>query len=800
MQDIHHASSVWPGLMLLVAACVVLFPHACLEGYAVFPGDLQTLYHPWRTEFAGHTGPSTNWILFDEVLEFFPWREHLSRNLLSGHIPLWDPTAFCGYPFQGLFQTALLYPPDRILDSLPFHRYTLVRTLFHLLAAGLGMGLYLKRHRLNGPAVTYGICAFGLCGFILVWLGHPHAKTAVWLPWLFIGADAAIQLRPRAVPLLTIPLSLSLASGHIETALHTISAAIVYAFVLACRRSGRKTIIRQAAIIITALTVSILLTSAMSIPFAEYLSRSVAYSTRSSGVVTQGWLDPILSFTLLMPSLTGSSADGTYWYPGFNSAEIGGAFIGVISIVLAGSTLLAFLRPQHVPDPGRRRWVLAHCIIGIVTFLTVFGIPPVYTWVSLLPGYRMSYNFRLVLPMAFSIATLSALGVHRLTSEFTHTTRREPLISAIAVSLLCLAGVITFISRFAPLPPSTAWRLAVGAIGSAITGGIILPAIPFNRFRLAGYAFTALVITELIVFSKGFNPESPPAILNQLPDSASFLSAESRNELFRTLPIGKTYPPHSGLRFGMHDIRGNDALTPLITEDVLALIDPGIRHPLILPALRLLWFNTWQSPLIDALNVRYIVIPPADSQEPPPDLIPVRTIGGVHIFENPGWMERAFFVSSWEYCADDQTTLHRMGTPGVDWKRTALLPASTRRYPIADAAASGTVTAMEYSDHRIQIDTMTTTTLLLVLSDTWYPGWQATVDSIETDCIRVNHMMRGVFVPPGSHRIEFIFRPVSWRLGLFLTLLGCMLIPLLAFRKTEPVRESAASSHTGELP
>ncbi|MBP8060202.1 MAG: YfhO family protein, partial [Chloroflexi bacterium] len=65
----------------------------------------------------------------------------------------------------------------------------------------------------------------------------------------------------------------------------------------------------------------------------------------------------------------------------------------------------------------------------------------------------------------------------------------------------------------------------------------------------------------------------------------------------------------------------------------------------------------------------------------------------------------------------------------------------------------------------------------VVLGDTYYPGWQATIDGEKTPVYRANSIVRAVYVPAGQHTITFTFRPPDFIIGAFisgLTLFGSL--------------------------
>jgi uncharacterized membrane protein YfhO len=51
----------------------------------------------------------------------------------------------------------------------------------------------------------------------------------------------------------------------------------------------------------------------------------------------------------------------------------------------------------------------------------------------------------------------------------------------------------------------------------------------------------------------------------------------------------------------------------------------------------------------------------------------------------------------------------------------------------------------------------------LILADTHYPGWRATLDGAETRIIRVNGAFMGVWLPAGEHELLLEFSPTLWK-------------------------------------
>lgn len=83
------------------------------------------------------------------------------------------------------------------------------------------------------------------------------------------------------------------------------------------------------------------------------------------------------------------------------------------------------------------------------------------------------------------------------------------------------------------------------------------------------------------------------------------------------------------------------------------------------------------------------------------------------------------------------------------------------------------------------------------MSDTYYPGWHATIDGRPAHIYRANFLFRAVCVPAGEHVVEFAFTPPGFRIGLAISILSMagaalVLVPrgaLLAARRHTARRE-----------
>ena len=144
--------------------------------------------------------------------------------------------------------------------------------------------------------------------------------------------------------------------------------------------------------------------------------------------------------------------------------------------------------------------------------------------------------------------------------------------------------------------------------------------------------------------------------------------------------------------------------------------------------------------------------------------------GDVKIYENLGVLERAFLVHEAVAAAADEEALALMRDPAFDPATTVVLADGDNlsRSPSWPPIARIT----HYAPERVEIELEASAPGYLLLTDAWYPGWQATVDGEPALIHRADLLFRAVAVEAGEHHVVFTFRPASLWVGAGVSLAG----------------------------
>jgi hypothetical protein len=141
-------------------------------------------------------------------------------------------------------------------------------------------------------------------------------------------------------------------------------------------------------------------------------------------------------------------------------------------------------------------------------------------------------------------------------------------------------------------------------------------------------------------------------------------------------------------------------------------------------------------------------------------------------------LPRAFIVPNAKFLNDDAMVLEELV---VSDPQSEVIISGTGKDILGQTLdISGWTAITKYASDCIELRTQSTKDGFLVLSDTYYPGWQAWVDGVASPIMRANYDFRALFLPQGEHTVVFRFRSQYLKLGLLSSLGGVFFVVLVS--------------------
>ena len=748
---------------LLAVALLITLPFAVvvptLVGHGVLSpaANLFTLY-PWQA--LGSAGPP-NPALSDVTQWFHPALLWGAGEIRAGRLPLWMPHAYAGAPFFANPQTALLFPLTWLAWLLPAAAALTLITAGKLIGAGLAMYWFLRSGlRLCVAAALVGSLGFELSTTLVGWVGWAFGSALMGLPLLFMTLERVRAPGTRRwIAALAAAVALTILAGYPQGAFHALLAATAWALTRA-RGADRAFLLRCGA----GALLGAALAAVQVLPFLEYARLSAVYAYRSQWMAALG-VPPGAAITLVMPYAFGSAGDA--WGPWqFNIVS---TYVGLVPILLAPLGALSAWR-----RPGGRFFTIYTLLVAAIHY----GLPGAAQLASL-PGLSLGANLRLMPHLELGLCVLGALGVEAIARGEAPVRGWPVRLTFVAVALGALGWVA--VQHGGPGPRGLAWPLALQFALALL--GLLLGALLALRWLATGAAAwgTALVALQALSVAPpalAYLPHAPAGALYPVTPALAWLRAHAGAD--RVL-----LPGHVGLLYGLSEAHGYDGMTPRRIAELVGSVGTGtavvhgyLQNPLegvgseaLSPAAVL------SSPVVDLLGVRYVVLPPGAAP-----LWPEMTLaydgGDARVFDNARALPRAFLALQ-ARCVSDAVAVRLIRGRVLDLRQEVLLADCGSPPPAGPFAARRSAEIVAYGPGRVRIVTDADVPAVLVLTDTWYPGWRAEVDGAPAALWRADHAFRAVAVAPGRHEVVMRFRPLSVAVGAALSGLALLALPAL---------------------
>ncbi len=707
----------------------------------------------------------------DMLVIHWPKAHLLAQSWQAGHgLPWWTPLILSGMPLAANQLAMLFYPPAWLFTILPIEPVFNGLFIFHLLAGGSGIYFLLREYfRLAPAAALAGALTFALNG---KWLahaagGHVSMVGAVgWLAWSVFGMHMLLRSLDSKAPGRWLGwLLLTAVTVALQIVTHTLpviysayllgAMALWHTLVAERTHRWRTRLPGGLAALAAAMLLAALLGAAQLLPLLEL----AGYSNRalSLELAAEFSFSPAqLLVGLLLPAIQGGHEYIIY--------------LGLLPLLLL---------PFGLSRANRWSWFYA----GVFLFALLFALGPATPLHGLFYHFAPGFGWirtpaRIFFVGAIAAAVLVGLAVQRLTTErWPAAARRWVERLAVALGALALLLGLGLAFGFGQLNRATL------ALALVVPLGLALIVLRVKRL-LSSRAFAAAIIALLLLDLGSFDASllrfvAPAEAFAPGRDAAEWLAGQEG--LFRVYSPSYSLPMQTA---AAHNLQLADGVEPVHLAVVDAFMaraggygDPGFSVTIphfgagpIDTALKDIEPNL---KLLGLLNVRYLA---AAFPMEWPGLSPETVAGDTHIYRNAAALPRAWVA-------------HQTRPAETDWLSQLESLPNLADVVLVDAAlpqpqssrAATAVTARGFAPNVIELETSIEAPGWLVLSEIWYPGWQATVNGQPQPVAVVDGLLRGVYLPqPGSYAITVDYRPASVGWGQRLSLAGVVLVLALA--------------------
>ncbi|HVO75112.1 MAG TPA: YfhO family protein [Ignavibacteriaceae bacterium] len=792
-------------LILLAGILVIFFPgiiffNHTFSNSALVPGTLPSGVYGYTYD-KGEYAIRPSFSSADSSWQYEPWLFYAAEQIQELHLPLWNPYIGVGMPFAANMMSGIYYPLNFLVfigNHSSFLFLIDLTILLKLYIAGFFTYCFMRELAINKPASLFSSISFMFCGYFLVYITMAHLNVEILIPAVFFCFERIIKKPDFYNSIIaSFFVFLSIIGGMPESTALLFFFVGLYILVRIFQDSKNnhkiEDIISKIFWLGLAFVVGILLSAFLLIPFIEFVSSAAVPSHPIDGFI--GLYHKSFNFdtiSIIIPHFFGYF--GNIWY---HSDLYGNpiTFIGIITVFFA----LCAIRLKDIKSTIS----IFFSIFAIFYILKNYGVFFV-NWIGYLPLFNLIVFPKYLTPeFSFCMAVLGGIGLQNI---FNLSKKR---VTITFVTIITIIGLFMLFNL--PAAATTGWIITISGIKfSALYWIIMMVAASlfwltiigvwynygikkdhFNQYLLFSLMVIILVIELFLCTSISYVDRYPPYTA---PPYINYLKSDAGE--FRVLGTDYVLYPNIASVYGISDIRDYDAMfvnryyqfyNKLLenADKKLTLSEYKTPPQSVYPSI--IQINPNNLKFLSLLNVKYIL---ANS-----DLIKQKNLSDsnivliynkeVKIYENKKVIPRVFFVNQAIVLSTEDSIIKELNNSSFDPRKTLIIekniPELTQIKEINNNTVNNSyfTNICLYEPNLVNITIITDNPGFLVLTDTFYPGWNVYVDGKIREILPSDYLFRGVFIEKGTHQVEFKYEPLSFRLGLVISVLTGIVIILI---------------------
>lgn len=695
---------------------------------------------PWQDARPAGLEPRLDADSLRTARQHYPDYAYLNAQGRAGAIARWNPLPGCGQPFFATWQSRCLSP-----FSVPFYLFSLhkaiaLSVLLKLLCAAWAAYYAGRRFGFARPLALAAALVFQLSGPLILWPLAPVSDVLPWFPLLIVASERLGTGLSRGWPQMAVVAGVMALGGSPEVlaAALLFSGGYVVVRMLLARMPGHAAAAALALIISAMLGLA--LAAVQVLPYLEFLTQA---APRAGTPTPVGAADIVSAFWLRFWSLEPQQA--ALLPHARRLFQVGLLNVWLVTLWLA---VRAFS-----PSAQRRRMdsllITAVCLTA-AAILRPYWAPAAPLLRTLMPEHLLVFNGA----VAAFVAAAAASEWLVLNAQECKAALRRLLIYVPLTGLLGLAAL--FVHRQTVVAHTWAFAGQAGASAAVVLALLALLAVTLLRPSpvLMGYGLSALTLLGFVASDLDL-PYTPRGAVFPETDFVKVLKESGQriggSGVLATWPVEGNLIPQVYAAGGPPLARQAQFLARCAES-------PGLLLRTGMGAL-LLTRND--------IRGQFAVIRP---------LLSIRHVfpTGAILFDHLGAKPRAriaYEIRAVEHF--DADTLDAALPPMVE----QVTPPESGPEPDARAEI------IHDTPNRVEIEAEAARPAILILSDTWYPGWRAIIDGHDAPVLIVDGMFRGVHLTEGSHKVVFSFESWTIRIGAYISL-AALCVVIAGFWKT----------------
>lgn len=788
-------------IAIILIFSMLFFHRPLFFNEPILEKNFMNLWSPWRYySNSNETAAQSH----DTERILYPAKALFEKEIRQGRLMLWDPYVLSGRPLLAdpAGAASFLTPFNVFYFFLPFTLAFNLQFLIPILLLAVSSYFLLKDFGLRRTAALIGSISIGFGTSTIINIGHPLLPVMSWLPMIILMIKKFFETgRFSYFFLACIFNGMQFLGGHLQWSFYSVVATAASAFYFFfSSEAGRS--IKKLALSLISLIAGMLIGAAQLLPSYELLSNS----SRSLAYVI--WYPPWHLLMLLAPSILGDVIHGYYAnVAGTGSlislfglvknaavSHLDTVYVGILALALA---ILSF-------SSRKKGWWLFFTLF--IMGVALSALAPLYTLGPLakLPVISQIGAFgRASFLMVFALGGMAALGADSLFSfdkRYAKKFVKVCVFILIFAGLLAIAGSVAFANKDKLVSTASNYGQAFYGSSSQAYAAIFVEklhsiwnivifkalvlaalflliavflAVFYSKQYFGKAIFIAVIIllasTDLFYNGSIYFKTSPPKELYfKTPeleliqsDKTSFRIASLAEVDANGYTIDLPTVPNTLSLYSIQEVNGASSAIPRRYTEFMRFVGIGQRNNMIT-------VNNSAGRLFDMLNAKYVLSFKSlnDSK------LQLLKAGNVSTYRNLKALPRVFLAGNYTIIQDKAERLKYLSSPSFEPLNAVVLE---QNLGIQINQSNGTAEIVSYLPEKVSVRTNSSTNQILVLLDSYFPGWTANVDGFETKIIPAYHTFRAVAVPAGKHMIVFEYRPSSFKIGTMISVAALIL-------------------------